>query len=109
MIKRAIGELFEYLKRKSDEIKDLEVLVRKSAKLQNELNHRQLVVLNRAAKSSDAIFTIASHRGAHNVTYDTARTDLLKLNELGLLEKTKRGRAFVFMAANNLQQKLKRF
>ena len=109
VIKRAIGELFEYLKRKSDEIKDLEVLVRESAKLQNELNHRQLAILNRAAKSSGAIFTIASHRGAHNITYDTARTDLLKLNELGLLEKTKSGRAFVFTAANDLQQQLRNF
>jgi len=109
VIKRAIDELFEYLKRKSDEIKDLEVLVRKSAKLQHALNHRQLAVLNRAAKNNDAIFTIASHRGAHKVTYDTARTDLLKLSKLGLLEKTKSGRAFVFMAANDLQKKLKRF
>ena len=109
VIQKAIGDLFEYLKRKSDEIKDLEVLVRKSAKLQNELNHRQLAVLNRAAKNSDAIFTIASHRGAHSVTYDTARTDLLKLNELGLLEKRKSGRAFIFIAASDLQQQLKNF
>lgn len=109
VIQKAISDLFDYLKRKSDEIKDLEVLVRKSAKLQSELNHRQLAVLNRATKNSDAIFRIASHRGAHNVTYDTARTDLLKLNELGLLEKRKSGRAFIFMAANNLQQQLKNF
>jgi len=85
------------------------VLVRKSAKLQSALNHRQLAILNRAAKNSDAVFTIASHRGAHNVTYDTARTDLLKLNELGLLEKRKSSRAFIFVAANDLQQQLKNF
>jgi len=109
IIQRAIDELFDYLKRKSDEIKDLEVLVRKSAKLQSALNHRQLAILNRAAKNSDAVFTIASHRGAHNVTYDTARTDLLKLNELGLLEKRKSSRAFIFVAANDLQQQLKNF
>lgn len=109
VIQRAIDELLEYLKRKSDEINDIQVLVRKSTKLQSELNHRQIAVLNRAAKSSDAIFTIEGHRGAHNVTYDTARTDLLKLNELGLLNKTKSGRAFVFMATNDLPQKLKKY
>lgn len=109
VIQRAIGELFEYLKRKADEIKALQSLVRRSAKLQTAMNHRQMAVLNRAMKSPDAIFTIESHRGAHNVTYDTARTDLLKLDELGLLEKAKSGRAFVFMAADDLKKKLKNF
>jgi len=51
----------------------------------------------------------AGYRGAHNVTYDTARTDLLKLNEQGLLEKRKSGRAFIFIAAIDLQQQLKNF
>lgn len=109
VIRRAIEELLEYLKRKADEIRDIQALVRKSTRLQSQLNHRQIAVLNRAAKSSDAIFTIESHRGAHNVTYDTARTDLLKLEDLGLLNKSKSGRAFIFTATRDLQQKLKNY
>ncbi|MFQ6005013.1 MAG: Fic family protein [Woeseia sp.] len=109
VIRRAIADLFEYLKRKAKEIRNLEALVQKSAKLQSELNHRQLAVLNLAMKSGDTVFTIEGHRGAHNVTYDTARTDLLKLEALELLRKTKRGRAFVFAATDDLQNKLIKF
>jgi len=109
VIRRAIDELFDYLKRKAKETRNLEALVRRSAKLQNKLNHRQLAILSRAMKSADAVFAIQSHRGAHNVTYDTARTDLLKLVALGLLRKTKSGRAFVFTATDDLQDKLVNF
>lgn len=109
VIKRAIDELIIYLKRKAKEIRNLEALVRKSTKLKNALNHRQLVILNRAMKSADAVFTIQSHRGAHNVTYDTARTDLLKLVTLGLLRKTKTQRAFTFSAVDDLEHRLAKF
>jgi len=109
VIRRAIDELFDYLKRKAKEIRNVEALVQESAKLQNALNYRQLAILSRAMKSADAVFAIQSHRGAHNVTYDTARTDLLKLEALGLLRKTKSGRAFIFSAVDDLQEKLVNF
>lgn len=37
-------------------------------------------------------------------TYDTARTDLLRLVELGLLEKSKIGKAFAFTATRDLKR-----
>jgi hypothetical protein len=43
------------------------------------------------------------------VYYQTARTDLLGLAELGLLEKGKLGKAFVFTAPSDLQEKLGAF
>lgn len=104
VIKKAIEELFVYLQRKSEELKDLETLIRKSQKLQSELNYRQMAALGRAIKYSDSIFTIESHRGAHDITYETARTDLLKMVELKLLEKAKRGNAFVFTPNRTLKQ-----
>lgn len=106
VINRAIKDLLIYLKKKSREINTVEQLIRKSPKLQKLLNYRQIALINRALKNPDAIFYIESHRGAHNVTYDTARTDLLKLVEIGLLEKTKVGRAFLFSANINLKHKL---
>lgn len=109
VIIRAIEELFEYLKRKSDETRDLEALLKRSSKLQRELNHRQLAVLGRATRSPDSVFTIKSHRGSHRVTYDTARTDLLKLESIGLLQKLKSGREFVFVAASNLKDIIKTY
>ena len=108
VINRAISDLLIYLEKKSKEIKNVEQLIRKSPDIQNLLNYRQIALINRALKTPDAIFYIESHRGAHNVTYDTARTDLLKLVEKGFLEKTKIGKAFAFSATLNLKQKLEK-
>ena len=109
VIVRAIDELFEYLERKSHESRDLEALLNPSSTLQRELNHRQLAVLGRATRSLDSTITIKSHRGAHNVTYDTARTDLLKLADMGFLQKGKRGKEFIFLPANNLKEAIKNY
>ncbi len=106
VVKRAIDDLLLYLKRKAGEIKTVERMIRKSPRLQGLLNHRQISLIHRALKSPESVFYVRSHRGAHNVTYDTARTDLLKLVDLGLLEKTKIGKAFVFNAVGGLEQKL---
>lgn len=106
VINRAITDLLTYLEKKSNQIKTVEHLIRKSPDLQNLLNYRQIALINRALKSPDAVFYVESHRGAHNVTYDTARTDLLKLVSMGLLEKTKIGKAFAFFATPDLKKKL---
>lgn len=109
VILKAIQDLFTYLQRKSDEMQDLERLLNRSTKLQETLNYRQMTALSRAVKSEDSIFTVVSHRGAHKVTYDTARTDLLKMVAIGLLTKSKVGRAFAFKPAKNLGKRLKVF
>lgn len=109
VILQSIEELLEYLKKKAEEQRDLENVIHKSATLQQTLNHRQLAALNRALKLPNTIFTVESHRGSHNVTYDTARTDLLLLEKYGLFNKSKRGRAFIFMAASDLREKLASF
>lgn len=108
VIIRAINDLLIYLERKAKEIRGVENLVRKSPKLQKLLNHRQIALISRALKKPESIFYVESHRGAHNVTYDTARTDLLKLVELGLLEKDKVGKAFAFIPMGNLKEKLEK-
>ena len=106
VIKKAIEELFEYLKRKTEEQRGLENLLKKTKKLQSELNYRQMAALGRAVKDESVIFTVESHRGAHSITYETARTDLLRMVELGLLEKSKRGKAFIFTPNNQLQSQI---
>jgi len=106
VINQAIKDLLVYLENKSKEINTVEQIVRKSPRLNKLLNYRQIALINRALKNPDAIFYVESHRGAHNVTYDTARTDLLKLVQMGLLSKTKIGKAFSFTATASLKQKL---
>ena len=50
---------------------------------------------------------IASHQRSHDIAYGTARADLLELVELELLEQGKRGKAMVFEANQQLQERLK--
>ena len=104
IIKKAIEELFTYLQRKTAEQNKLESLISKSKSLQSALNYRQMAALGRAIKHSDSIFTVESHRGAHDIAYETARTDLLKMVNLNLLEKSKRGNAFIFTPHKTLKQ-----
>jgi hypothetical protein len=49
---------------------------------------------------------VESHRCSHQITPQTARTDLLQLVELNLFEQYKRGRAFVFAAPEDLRQRI---
>ena len=51
-----------------------------------KLNHRQKVLLAHALKHLGASYRIDDHQKAHAVVYQTARTDLLGLAELGFLE-----------------------
>lgn len=106
VINQAIKDLLVYLENKSKEIKTIEQLVRKLPRLHKLLNYRQIALINRALKNPDAIFYVESHRGSHNVTYDTARTDLLKLVQMGLLNKMKIGKAFSFTATASLKKNL---
>ncbi|HEX4681782.1 MAG TPA: Fic family protein [Gemmatimonadaceae bacterium] len=103
---RAIDDLHEYLRAKAAEIHEAELLVRRASFLHGELNPRQLVLINHALKNPDARYTVASHQRSHGVTYETARTDLMKLSQTGLLDVTKSGRAFVYVPAADLRKRL---
>jgi Fic family protein len=84
-------------------------LLRSSEQLQAALNHRQLALIRHALQHPGARYTIEGHRRSHNVVYQTARTDLLGLVDLGMLVKAKIGRSFVFLASESLQDKLSNF
>src|SRR6266545_1849848 len=102
VLTRAVKELHAYLERKMTEVRNAEALLRQSP----DLNHRQLALLSHAMRNSDARYTITSHRTSHNISYETARSDLLTLEKKGLLIKQKRGRAFYFMPTPELIDKL---
>lgn len=107
VILRAISDLQKYLAKKTSEVHEIEVMIRKSPKLQTLLNYRQIALLNHALRHPSAVYRIQGHRQSHNVTYETARNDLLDLTKFKLLEKRKIGRAFVFIAPQHIAAQLR--
>jgi Fic family protein len=102
----ALDGLYGYLDRKAAELKATEALLRGSEALRGALNHRQLALLRHALRHPGAVYTIEGHRRSHNVVYQTGRTDLMTLADLGLLERHKQGRVFVFAAPTDLAERL---
>jgi Fic family protein len=104
---RAIDDLHDYLAKKAAEIHEAEELVRHASAVNEELNQRQLALINHALRRPDARYTIDSHRVSHGVSYETSRSDLLKLAAMGLLEQRKIGKAFTFVPARDLRHRLR--
>jgi Fic family protein len=107
VILRAIDELITYLDRKQNELRETQRVIRKSDVLREHLNFRQLAIIRHAMKHPNFHYTIASHRNSNNISYGTARSDLLKLAELGLLDQ-KQGpkRLMLFESPPDIQQRI---
>ncbi len=103
---RAIRDLHVHLERKAAELKEARRVLNESPRMHAALNHRQLGLINHALKNPGFVYTITSHRRSHNVSYQTARTDLLELGRLRLLDMGKKRRAFVFQAPPDLKGRL---
>ena len=103
IISRAIEELRQYLTRKSDEIAQVERAMRGVP----GLNHRQLAILSDALRNPDTFFTFAGQKRLHRVAYQSARTDLLGLEALGLLKKEQVGRTFEFCPVDGLEDRIR--
>jgi len=103
VLKRSIDELRSYLERKTREIRETEQRLRATA----SLNHRQVALVSHALRHPGSRYSIESHKVSHDVTYQTARTDLLALESKGLLIRTKQGKAFSFSAPADLDARLR--
>ena len=106
VVLRAIRQVHEYLARKAREINDVQRLLERFVPA-SVLNYRQVAMIMSMRKHPDRFYTIQSHRRSHNVTYQTARTDLLRLADLKLVATAKRGRAFVFSLADDFDERLR--
>jgi len=106
VIQGAMRHLHAYLARKSRESMQTEALLENSQEALR-LNHRQAALIGHLVKHPQARPTIASHQRSHGVTYQTARTDLLRLVDLELIKTLKRGRAFEFRLTPNFREQLR--
>lgn len=107
VIVRAIEELHLFLKRKQAELQETRRLLQQSSVLHSSLNPRQLALVSHAVRNPGFVYSIDSHRRSHNVAYQTARTDLLHLADMNLVEQGKRGKAFVFVAPPDLRDRIR--
>lgn len=78
--------------------------LREQLRFDPTLNHRQRTILGRAIRLPDAEFFIDYHRRSYDLSYSTARADLIGLVDRGYLTVERRGHAFVFTAVPSLTQ-----
>lgn len=107
-IRQAIAALHDYVDRKVREQRETQQMLSQSAALRGRFNHRQIALLNHALRNTGEAYRVDAHQRSHNVVYQTARSDLLALEELGLLERTRQGNAYVFYAPADLRDRLGR-
>jgi len=103
LIHRALRQLHDYIKRKSKQVRKLEIELHGVT----TFNHRQRALIGHALRHPNQVYTIKSHRLSHNVTYETARKDLQELAARGVLaEKKKVHKTRSFIPANDLESRL---
>jgi Fic family protein len=101
VILRSIEDLCRYLQRKMQERRQVEKVLRTL-----DLNHRQIALVSHALRHQDADYTFRSHQISHGVVYQSARSDLLDLEERGLLTRSRVGKTFHFRAMPDLADRL---
>ncbi|OPY37761.1 MAG: Fic/DOC family protein [Methanoregula sp. PtaU1.Bin051] len=92
-IDEARKDLLRYLEEKQTEQNATKAIIKKI----KDINPREGDILRSMMEHSDEYFTIREIMQKYNTVYETARTDLLHLADLGYLIKEKRGREFIFI------------
>ncbi|WOF17251.1 Fic family protein [Methanoplanus sp. FWC-SCC4] len=92
-IEKARSDLLSYIEKKQTEQNATKAII----KTIPDINQRQADILRHMMENSDEYFTIREAMETHGVVYQTARTDLMNLADLGYIRKEKRGREFLFI------------
>lgn len=102
-IEKALDRHDVYIRRKIAEVRGVERLLQDA----DGLNHRQLALLTDAVRNPDGVYTFGSHAVSHRVTHETARSDLSRLSDQGLLLRRSKGRGYVFEPVSDLPERLR--
>ena len=92
-VDEARRDLLKYLEGKQTEQNATKAIIKKI----RDINQREGDILRHMMEHSDEYFTIREIMQMYTTVYETARTDLLHLADLGYLNKEKRGREFIFI------------
>ena len=102
VMRRAVKQLHEYIKRKTGQLRKLEGELRGII----ALNHRQRDLISHALRHPTQVYTFQSHGMSHKIVYETARRDLNDLARRGLLDAVKVGKAWRYTPVADLDKKL---
>lgn len=103
IVSRAVKDYTDYIK---DLLKTRGELANwlYSTGLADNVNTRQLALATTAIQNPGVIFTAAEVAQQMNVSDNTARDDLKKLTELGLMRSMKEGKGNVYLSPKSLQE-----
>lgn len=104
ILHRALDELNAYLASKMKEIREVRRTLNRHADF---FNSRQLALLQHALRNADFVYTVESHRSSHRIATQTARTDLMGLELMGLLTKQKAGKRFAYTPVPDLAERIR--
>jgi Fic family protein len=103
IIASAIDDLADYIRRRQESVRSLAHAIETNIRRDN-LNHRQIALLNDAIRNPRVGYTIAEHEKLNRISYLTARSDLERLAELAYFLKTKRGNQSIYRPAPRLRR-----
>jgi len=64
-------------------------------------------LLRHAVKKPGSEYKIHKHKQLHNIAYETARNDLIKMSdELNILKKLTQGKSFVFVSPDDILKRI---
>jgi Fic family protein len=99
VLSRATTELRQSLRDSAQNLRDAQA---RAQRLDDHLNHRQLVVVDHALRHPGFRYTAESHAASHRITTQTARTDLDALVKADILVRTQDGRRFTWHPSPDL-------
>lgn len=107
-IQQSIKGLFDYIDKQQQQQQQALTLLSKYLN-DGKINPRQAMLIQHAIKHAGAVYTIEGHKISQSISYQTAKNDLVSLAKLELLHQSKQGRAFVFIAPNDLEQRIRTY
>ncbi len=102
VLKRALRDLHLHIEESAARAQALERTLRGLTLF----NHRQRALLGHALRHPQFRYTIEGHRLSHGTAYQTARTDLLLLEQKELMRGRKVGRTWFFTPQTDLEKRL---
>lgn len=99
----ALKDLKEYINRKISEKKNLYNIIKNE-----DINERQAEIIKTLINETDAVLSINEIQTKFGTSYQTARTDLMKLESLKYLKSKLIGKKFVFFKAEDFDNRLRK-